>query len=177
MSTSNTLTKTDLANILNEIVAIDGTDMTSQEIDDFVDSLNITQREDYNSWAYITKINFTANNTVAKVTGVTIDSGGSADEFFTIGTDQITVKKSGKYKVSLSFVLSAITTEASVKRLSLYRNSAETTNCLGQKASWDTCTNVAIVSCDVGDVLSMWARAEDGNSTYSSARIIIEPIP
>ena len=42
MSTSETITKTDLANILNEIVAIDGTDMTSQEIDDFVDSLNIT---------------------------------------------------------------------------------------------------------------------------------------
>lgn len=42
MTTSNTLTKTDLANILNEIVAIDGTDMTSQEIDDFVASLNVT---------------------------------------------------------------------------------------------------------------------------------------
>lgn len=42
MSTSNTLTKTDLANILNEIVAIDGTDMTSQEIEDFVDSLDTT---------------------------------------------------------------------------------------------------------------------------------------
>ena len=42
MSTSNTLTKTDLTNILNEIVAIDGTDMTSQEIEDFVDSLNVT---------------------------------------------------------------------------------------------------------------------------------------
>ena len=42
MTTSNTLTKTDLTNILNEIVAIDGTDMTSQEIEDFVDSLNIT---------------------------------------------------------------------------------------------------------------------------------------
>lgn len=42
MSTSNTLTKTDLANILNEIVAIDGTDMTPQEIEDFIDSLNIT---------------------------------------------------------------------------------------------------------------------------------------
>lgn len=42
MSTSETITRTDLANILNEIVAIDGTDMTSQEIEDFVDSLNVT---------------------------------------------------------------------------------------------------------------------------------------
>lgn len=42
MSTSNTLTKTDFINILNEIVAIDSTDMTSQEIDDFVASLNVT---------------------------------------------------------------------------------------------------------------------------------------
>lgn len=41
MTTSNTLTKTDLTNILNEIVAIDGTDMTLQEIDDFVASLNV----------------------------------------------------------------------------------------------------------------------------------------
>ena len=39
---SETITRNDLANILNEIVAIDGTDMTAQEIADFVDSLNVT---------------------------------------------------------------------------------------------------------------------------------------
>ena len=39
---SETITRNDLANILNEIVAIDGTDMTAQEISDFVDSLNVT---------------------------------------------------------------------------------------------------------------------------------------
>lgn len=39
---SETITRNDLTNILNEIVAIDGTDMTAQEISDFVDSLNVT---------------------------------------------------------------------------------------------------------------------------------------
>ena len=39
---SETITRNDLANILNEIVAIDGTDMTAQQISDFVDSLNVT---------------------------------------------------------------------------------------------------------------------------------------
>lgn len=38
---SETITRNDLANIIDKIVAIDGTDMTSQEIEDFVDSLNI----------------------------------------------------------------------------------------------------------------------------------------
>lgn len=37
---SEAITRNDLTNILNEIVAIDGTDMTAQEISDFVDSLN-----------------------------------------------------------------------------------------------------------------------------------------
>ena len=40
---SETITRNDLTNILNEIVAIDGTDMTAQEIEDFVDSLNISK--------------------------------------------------------------------------------------------------------------------------------------
>ena len=39
---SETITRNDLTNILNEIVAIDGTDMTAQEISNFVDSLNVT---------------------------------------------------------------------------------------------------------------------------------------
>lgn len=39
---SETITRNDLTNILNEVVAIDGTDMTAQEIQDFVDSLNVT---------------------------------------------------------------------------------------------------------------------------------------
>lgn len=40
---SETITRNDLTNILNEIVAIDGTDMTAQEIEDFVDSLNLSK--------------------------------------------------------------------------------------------------------------------------------------
>lgn len=39
---SETITRNDLTNILNEVVAIDATDMTAQEIQDFVDSLNVT---------------------------------------------------------------------------------------------------------------------------------------
>ena len=37
---SETITRNDLANILDKIVAIDGTDMTSAEIDSFIASLN-----------------------------------------------------------------------------------------------------------------------------------------
>lgn len=39
---SETITRNDLANIIDKIVAIDGTDMTSQEVDIFVNSLDIT---------------------------------------------------------------------------------------------------------------------------------------
>lgn len=64
MTTSNTLTKTDLANILNEIVAIDGTDMTSQEIEDFVDSLNISGKgspNGFGSFVDVSSYNSQAN--------------------------------------------------------------------------------------------------------------------
>lgn len=37
---SETITRNDLANILNEVIAIDGTDMTSQEVDTFINSLD-----------------------------------------------------------------------------------------------------------------------------------------
>jgi hypothetical protein len=40
---SEAITKNDLTNILNKIVTIDGTDMTAQEIEDFVDGLNISK--------------------------------------------------------------------------------------------------------------------------------------
>lgn len=58
---SETITRNDLVNIIDKIVAIDGTDMTAQEIDDFVNSLNVTgiHAVDYvveqgtdNSWTY-----------------------------------------------------------------------------------------------------------------------------
>jgi len=39
---SETITRNDLTNILDEIVAIDGTDMSAQDIQDFCDSLNIS---------------------------------------------------------------------------------------------------------------------------------------
>ena len=40
---SETITRNDLVNILNKVSAIDGADMTSQEIDAFVNSLNTTK--------------------------------------------------------------------------------------------------------------------------------------
>lgn len=152
-------------------------DMTSQEVSDFVGSLSLVQQQSYDAWVSIMKTNFTGDNTATKVTGTTIISGGHKDDFFTIGTDQITIKKAGYYKVTLCFVLSAMTTQTNVKRIALYNNSAESCNTLGRMYAWESCTGYAIKSYAVNDVLTMYCRAEDGNSTYSYAYIMIEPLP
>lgn len=152
-------------------------DMTSQEIQDFVDSLSFVQQQQYDAWVLISKESFTGNNTVTKVTGTTITSGGHKDDFFTIGTDQITIKRAGYYKVTACFTLSAMTTQTNVKRIGVYKNGSESFVALGRLSTWETCAGSAVKSYDINDVLAMYCRAEDGNSTYFYGHVLIEALP
>ena len=130
--------------------------------------------DDRKAWVAFQKGGYTANNTASKVTGVTLSSGANATSYFTIGTDQVTVKQSGFYKISLSFCLSAITTESNCKRIALYKNGSENCVAIGRKPSWENCTNIAVTTLAKDDVLTMYARAEDGNSTFTASMILIE---
>lgn len=73
---SETITKNDLTNILNEIVAIDGTDMTAQEIQDFVDSLDISK---LNKTVEIKELIWTNPSPSSDFAGQTITVGAEYD--------------------------------------------------------------------------------------------------
>ena len=149
---SETITKNDLAGILNGVIGL----------------ANVGN----NGYGRIAKTNFTANNTLAKVTGASISAAGDC---FETGTDQITSKRSGQYLVSMSFVCSAVTTATNVKRITLYRNGNSLQSALGRPSTYEDISIIRILSLNAGDVMTMWARAEDGNSTYEWAEIDLIP--
>lgn len=128
------------------------------------------------AWAQIYKSSFTANNTAAKVTGTTIWCSNNSSKYFTAGTDSITINKAGVYKITVGFRLSAATNNTNVKRLALYKNGTELVTVLGRDNAWNDRAQTYTATLAKNDVLTMYARAEDGNSTYSFGRIIIEPI-
>ena len=65
-----------------------------------------------NDYAELYCAGFTAGTTAARVTGLTINVGNG--DCFTVGTNQVTIKKSGAYYVSVSFVQSATNNNTNV---------------------------------------------------------------
>ena len=155
MSTSETITRTDLTNILNEVLP----------------------PTTLNPWVMITATSVGANNTATKVTGTSIRSGGNASDYFdTSIADQIIIKRAGQYKVTLFFRATAITTSSNVKRISCYKNGTESCAIMGRLYSWEDASGFHILDCSVNDVLTVYRRAEDGGSTFSPVSMIIEAI-
>lgn len=155
MSTSETITRTDLTNILNEVLP----------------------PTTLNPWVMITATSVGANNTATKVTGTSIRSGGNASDYFdTSIADQIIIKRAGQYKVTLFFRATAITTSSNVKRISCYKNGTESCSVIGRLYSWEDASGFHILDCSVNDVLTMYRRAEDGGSTFSPVSMIIEAL-
>ena len=128
------------------------------------------------AWAQLYASGFTGNNTASKVTDTVIATSDAMGEYFTVGTNQITLNKSGTYKITLCMRLSGATNNTNVKRLAMYRNNSESMVVMGRDNTWQDRTCVYISNLSKGDVLTMWRRAEDGNSTYSFGKIIIEYI-
>lgn len=161
---------------------MNSTDMDASEINDFVDGLNVSGSSinglmTLNPWVSISATGFTGNNTATKVTGTTIRSGGNASDYFdTSVSDQVTIKRAGTYKITIFFRVSAITSAGNVKRISCYNNDSEFCTAMSRTNSWEDTSSTTIASCNIGDVLTMYKRAEDGNSTYAPALILIEAL-
>lgn len=153
MTTSNTVTKTDLANILNEILPY--------------------QRR---PWVDFYKSNFTGNNTETKITGITINTNDNTEDCFTIGTDQVTINKAGNYKITITFRLSAVTNTANVKRITFDVNSVASVIAMMRLQTWEDCSRTDIRTLSVGDVINVYSRFEDNNSTCEQMRCIVEYI-
>ena len=161
---SETITKNDLTNILNEIVAIDGTDMTAQEIDDFVDSLNIASinavdyivdegtdngwiYKKYNNGTFDAWISFNLNVAVSTTTGslyksadqsLSLPSFTSSD---TINNWAITGSVNGFESIwFLSFITSPPSVAYNLVR-STSRTSAERHICMTLHGKWKEITN------------------------------------
>ena len=117
---------------------------------------------------------FTAGTTAVRITGLTVSIGNG--ECFTAGTNQATVKKTGYYFISVSFIQSATNNATSVKRVALYRNGSSLLGALSRANSWTTSTADAIYKLNANDVLTMYARDESGTGTYSYGRCIIIPL-
>lgn len=85
---SETITRNDLTNILNEIVAIDGTDMTAQEVDDFVDSLNVSSVNLSNpikmqTFGWVASSAYNAGSLIASTFSVSNASQGTPPDGYT----------------------------------------------------------------------------------------------
>lgn len=127
-------------------------------------------------WFDFYKSNFTGNNTGTTLTGITINTNDVAEDCFTVGTDQVTIKKAGNYKITITFRLSAITTQANVKRITLMTNSVESVIAMARLSNWEDCSRTDIRTFAVGDVITVSRRFEDGNSTCEQMRCIVEYI-
>ena len=155
MSTSETITRTDLTNILNEILP------------------PVT----LNPWASMYIEGISVNNTATKVTGLTMNSGGNASDYFDIGTsNEIKIKKAGKYKITIYFRTTAITSAGNVKRISCYVNGSESAVAMARLNTWEDTMSITFRDLNANDVLTMYKRAEDGGSTYGAARILVEAL-
>ena len=126
------------------------------------------------AWVQLYGTAFSANNTASKVTGLTITHSDNYSEFFTIETNQITIKKSGIYKVSISWQLSASANNTNVKRIALYKNGSQLNATLGRDNSYNDRSSFYLDTFAAGDVLTVYKRAEDNNSTFTYARVLIE---
>lgn len=146
-----------------------GIDQVIAQVDALDDRVDIL-----NDYAELYRAGFTAGTTAARVTGLTIHVGNG--DCFTVGTNQVTIKKSGAYYVSVSFVQSATNNATSVKRVALYRNGSSLLAALTRGSSWNTVTADAIYTLTAGDVMTMYARDESGTGTYSYGRIILMPV-
>ena len=127
-----------------------------------------------NDYAELYRAGFTAGTTAARVTGLTVSV--SNGECFTKGTNQVTIKKSGAYYVSVSFVQSDTNNATNVKRVALYRNGSSLLGALTRGSSWNTCNADGIYTLNANDVMTMYARDESGTGTYSYGRCIIIPL-
>ena len=117
---------------------------------------------------------FTGNNTESQVTGLTIRTGTGA--YFDAGTDQITIRKTGRYLVFMKFRLSAMTTAANVKRITLKANGSEKMQAMSRAQAWEDVMSFDTFIFEEGDVLTITKRAEDGNSTYRQVLMEILPL-
>lgn len=121
--------------------------------------------------------NRTLNNTASKITGLSISAGGNYSDYFDVGTaDQVTIKKTGGYRIDMAMRFSSVTNAGNVKRISLYRNGSEFVVLMSRASSWEDFSTFYTQDFSVGDVLTMYGRSEDGNATASIERIYIEPI-
>ncbi len=126
-------------------------------------------------YAYIQYNDKAVNNTEARLTSpYALNKGTGA--YFTAANNQITIKKAGRYLVCVSLRLSAVTDNTKVKRFAVWRNGTAHTNCMARLQTWEDLTNFEVMVASAGDILTFYARAEDGNSTISRARAIILPL-
>ena len=129
------------------------------------------------AWVQMYHGNRAMNNTAAKITGLTISKGGNYNEYFNVGTaDQVTIKKTGGYRIDMAMRFSSVTNAANVKRISLYVNGSEFLVLMARANSWEDFSTFYTQTLSVGDVLTMYGRSEDGNATASIERIYITPI-
>ena len=129
------------------------------------------------AWVQMYHGNRAMNNTAAKITGLTISKGGNYNEYFNVGTaDQVTIKKTGGYRIDMAMRFSSVTNAANVKRISLYVNGSEFLVLMARANSWEDFSTFYTQTLSVGDVLTMYGKSEDGNATASIERIYITPI-
>lgn len=126
------------------------------------------------AWVDLYRSNFTGNNTETKITGITITSSANASDYFTVGTNQVTINQTGYYKISISYRLSATANQSNVKRISLYVGTTASVITMGRLASYEDCSRTDIRKFTAGNVITLYRRFEDNNSTCEQMRCIIE---
>lgn len=128
-----------------------------------------------NDWVQMTvPSGTTGNNTATKLTNLSIV--GKRGKHFTTQSNQVTIIQHGLYIVDISYRLNAVTSATNVKRISVYKNGSEWVAAMARASSWEDVTATYIRECQAGDVLTMYRRFEDGNSTISFATARIRPL-
>lgn len=196
---SEAITKNDLTNILNEIAVSPAGNLVGENVNgDISITRNITAGGDIETsgdieaagdviasgipisqlhdWCLMYASSKTITNTEAQITGVTLWSGGTGSYFDTSTADQVKIKKAGRFLVIVNFRLSAVTNADNVKRLGTWKNGASNQMAMGRLSSWEDSTSFDVKNYAVNDILKMYAKTEDNNSTLYIGSIFIMPI-
>lgn len=112
-----------------------------------------------------------------RVTGLTAQFANSI--LFSKGTDYVTVKVAGVYRVAVSWTCSATSNATSVRGVEAYNpdtNASIGWMAMGRDASWCGRQAEALVTIATNTKVAMRARDEGGNMTLRNARIEITPV-
>lgn len=117
------------------------------------------------------------NTANASITGLTVSVSNS--ELFGTGSNTITIKKAGVYKLTLSWFASTVTNAANVKCIG-FRNSANAADvgyaAAGRANAWECIHMTTVVQIPSGTSITLYGRAEDANTTFRIIIGLIEPL-